>query len=197
MRPANPHKKIQILAKAIPLFASSGFSGVSIRDVARQAGMTPAALYHHFPDKQELYRQALKQAFSDRASRLTAVLKAGDSCQQRLTKIITYLCEDMAEDPDFLPLVQREMLDGNQERLKTLAKDVLGDVFLTIAELIREFSPSSDPHLVAISMVGMIMFHVESRTLRMHLPGGEMKHNEPEVFARHITDLLLDGLQQS
>jgi TetR/AcrR family transcriptional regulator len=195
MRPANPHNKVQILAKTIPLFASRGFSGVSIRDVARQAGMTPAALYHHFPDKQDLYRQALKQAFSDRGSRLTAVLKSEDTCEQRLTKFIAHLCEDMAEDPDFLPLVQREMLDGNQERLKALAEDVLGDLFVTIAELIREFSPGSDPHMVAISMVGMVMFHVESRTLRMHLPGGEMKHNQPEVFARHITDLLLHGLQ--
>jgi TetR/AcrR family transcriptional regulator len=196
MRPTNPRNKAQILAKAIPLFARQGFSGVSIRDVAKKAGMTPAALYHHFPDKQTLYKQALKQAFSDKGRRLTDVLKSTNPPEERLASFITRLCEVMSEDPDFFPLVQREMMDGNEARLKALAEDVLHDLYLAIADLSRELSSDLDSHLMAISMVGLVMFHVESRTLRMYLPGGEMKHNEPEVIARHITNLLLQGLKR-
>jgi len=46
-------------------------------------------------------------------------------------------------------------------------------------------------------MIGLVMFHVESRILRRYLPGKEMKHNELGVIAKHITDLLLNGIMKT
>jgi len=49
-----------IFHKTIPLFANSGFSGVSMRHIAKAVGVSIATLYHHFPDKQALYLRCIE-----------------------------------------------------------------------------------------------------------------------------------------
>jgi AcrR family transcriptional regulator len=43
-----------LLAAAVDAIVEHGYHGTSVRDVADRAGMSPAALYHHFPSKQVL-----------------------------------------------------------------------------------------------------------------------------------------------
>ena len=41
---------------AATLFAKGGFDGVSVDDIARDAGVNKAMIYYHFADKLALYR---------------------------------------------------------------------------------------------------------------------------------------------
>ena len=56
----------RILNCSIVLFARSGFHGVSMRQVAVAVGVTVAALYYHFKDKETLYLTAVKHIFNNR-----------------------------------------------------------------------------------------------------------------------------------
>lgn len=47
---------VQIFETACRLFAQRGFDGVSMRDLARECGVSKATLYHYFPDKDSLLR---------------------------------------------------------------------------------------------------------------------------------------------
>jgi AcrR family transcriptional regulator len=53
------HTKEAILQAALDVFAESGFRGGSLRDVAKRAGMTQPALFHHFPSKSDLLEAVL------------------------------------------------------------------------------------------------------------------------------------------
>jgi AcrR family transcriptional regulator len=46
---------LQILAEAGRLFASKGFEGTSMRDIALACGISKSLLYHHFSNKDEIY----------------------------------------------------------------------------------------------------------------------------------------------
>ena len=46
--------KERILETALELFAQSGYLGTSMSDIAKQLGITKAALYKHYTGKQEL-----------------------------------------------------------------------------------------------------------------------------------------------
>jgi AcrR family transcriptional regulator len=46
---------LQILAAAARLFASKGFEGTSMRDIAVACGISKSLLYHHFSNKDEIY----------------------------------------------------------------------------------------------------------------------------------------------
>ncbi len=45
----------KIILAAATLFASKGYEGTSVRDIARAVGVTQASLYHFFADKQEIH----------------------------------------------------------------------------------------------------------------------------------------------
>ncbi|MCF3593073.1 TetR/AcrR family transcriptional regulator [Rhodobacteraceae bacterium LMO-12] len=44
----------RVIAAAEELFTQKGFNGVSVRDIAKAAGIQPASMYHHFVSKEEL-----------------------------------------------------------------------------------------------------------------------------------------------
>ncbi len=51
-----PERMMQILVAASRLFATKGFDGTSMRDIAQECGISKATLYHYFPDKDSIIR---------------------------------------------------------------------------------------------------------------------------------------------
>jgi TetR/AcrR family transcriptional regulator, cholesterol catabolism regulator len=49
-----PDRRRQIVAAASELFASNGFDGTSIRDIAAASGVLSGSLYYHFSSKEDL-----------------------------------------------------------------------------------------------------------------------------------------------
>ena len=183
-----------VLSKAIPLFAKSGYEGVSMRGIAGAVGISGAALYHHYPNKQSLYLAAMALAFEDKAIGITTALEASGTAMQRLERFVAGFTDLIAKDPDFRALLQRELLDGDEVRLKLLADQVFMVPFQAMTALAKELAPDCDPHLMALSMVGLILFHFEATPVRQFLPGTRAKHNDPKLIARHVTRLLTKGM---
>jgi AcrR family transcriptional regulator len=46
---------LQILSTSARLFATSGYDGTSMRDIAEACGISKSLLYHHFTDKDEIF----------------------------------------------------------------------------------------------------------------------------------------------
>lgn len=63
-----------LLAAAREAFAARGYDGVSLRDVARQAGTTPAMVHYYFGDKSGLFGALLEEALGGVLSRVRAGL---------------------------------------------------------------------------------------------------------------------------
>ena len=179
-----------ILDTAIPLFAASGYSGVSMRTIAKQVGISAAALYHHYPDKQSLYLATMERAFADKSEGITTAVAKPGSTSDRLYAFVESFTQLMASDPDFRALFQRELLDGDDERLQLLADKVFGKAFKSVGELARELAPDIDPHMLVISMAGLVLFHFETAPVRRFLPGGKAKHNKVKVIVDHVYSLL-------
>ena len=55
MRGLNMKTKDKILIEALSLFSVSGFSGVSVRDIAKAVGIRESAIYKHYKNKQQLF----------------------------------------------------------------------------------------------------------------------------------------------
>src|SRR5579885_1226019 len=55
----------RLLASARQLFGANGFNGTSVDEVVRAAGVTKGALYHHFADKDALFRAVVEEVKAD------------------------------------------------------------------------------------------------------------------------------------
>ena len=54
----------RILAEAEHLFAEKGYKGVSMQAIAEAVGHTPAALYYHFPAKEDIFLAVLQDGLN-------------------------------------------------------------------------------------------------------------------------------------
>ena len=53
----------QILDSALKLFSHRGYGATSVRDIAEEAGLSKGNVYHHFPDKETIFRALLDRYF--------------------------------------------------------------------------------------------------------------------------------------
>jgi TetR/AcrR family transcriptional regulator len=197
VQPAKGNSKTEILERAIPLFAEAGFNGVSMRAIAREVSLNAATIYHHFHDKQTLYIAAMAHAFARRSEILSAALASDASPEKRLKKFTGALCQLIYSDPDFGKLIQREILAGDETRLRLLAEQIFQGFFTSLLDLCREIGSGYDPNMLAVSVIGLVVYHYQVLPLRRHLEGSKPEHNEPRVVAEHVIHLLLQGIGTS
>ncbi len=57
--------RARIMASAKEEFLEKGFEGASIRAIAKSAGVTSAALYRHFPSKEEIFSALVEPAIGE------------------------------------------------------------------------------------------------------------------------------------
>ena len=184
-----------ILREAVLLFAQTGYNGVSMRDIAGAVGISAAALYHHFPDKDALYLNAVQYAFADKAAGIREALKTTGSPEARLRRFVKTLVRIVGDDPNFRRLLHRELLDGDEARLKLLATEIFREQFDAISGLVREIAPGCDAHMLVLSISGLVIHHFDMSPLRRFLPGASPAHDDADYIVRHVTALLLDGLR--
>lgn len=81
--------KDPILQAAIENFQRLGYHGTSMRDIARDADVTVASIYHHFPSKQDILQQIMVQVLGDAISvTRSALVRAGSSPSEQLAAVM-------------------------------------------------------------------------------------------------------------
>lgn len=60
--------RAQILEAALNLFSHRGYGATSVRDIAADAGVSKGNVYHHFSDKETIFRELLNQYFQAMSS---------------------------------------------------------------------------------------------------------------------------------
>jgi AcrR family transcriptional regulator len=69
---------------AVRLFAARGYAATGIRDVAEEAGITTAALYHHMGSKQDLLVTIMRDAMHELIASARAALAEAESPADQL-----------------------------------------------------------------------------------------------------------------
>ncbi len=185
----------RMLDVAARQFAEKGFSGTSMRSIASAVGTTQATIYHHFPNKQALYLAVLARHFEAKTVDLPDELARIEDPERQLRALIHRLVQLVDEDERFRQLYFRELLEGDEERLRALADNVFGDLADFITGLLGQLAPRLDSHLMLLSLAGLVCHHLEARKLSPHLPAGKPRHQDLDVIAEHIAELLLHGVR--
>ena len=179
-----------ILNVAIRLFSEQGYRAVSMRNIADAVGISAPALYNHFADKKSLYEAAVAENFAARAESLLGVLHRPEAPFIRLQSFIELLCRQMSDDSEFRRLVQWELLNEDQGRLRYLAEDLFAPLFSGMMELLQELKPDADTHLLVIMIIGMIQKPFEMHPLASFFPASQPVHQDPAYIAQQVTRLL-------
>jgi AcrR family transcriptional regulator len=106
-------RRAAILAVAKVLFSDKGYHGVSVDEIARRLGVSPAILYRHFASKEALYEEVLNAIACKRESYVEAVVNSDGSFADVLRKITRIYIESVSKDPDYLRMELQSALEGS------------------------------------------------------------------------------------
>jgi len=190
-------KKEEILSVSGKLFAQNGYAAVSMRQLAGAANITPAALYHHYADKETLYDAVLRHVFTDKASSITDLTKGSGKPEAKLNDLILWLIKLFSSDVVFTKLLHRELLDGDGARIKLLARDVIEPALLQFEKLIQKIAPQKDAKSLAVSTIALISGHFQIRPILQELSGGPNSQNETLKLAEIVKEIVIGSASKA
>jgi AcrR family transcriptional regulator len=114
-------KKGDLLKASIELFAAKGYDGVSVRDIAKVAGVSEAALYKHFTGKEDMALYIFTAIITEYTQRVLRIKEKQIACLEKLCEIVetTYsLYEEYPAEIRFVLLSQYNFWDRVSEDIK-------------------------------------------------------------------------------
>jgi AcrR family transcriptional regulator len=154
---------------AIGLMGEEGYEGTSTRDIAAAAGVSVAALYHHFPSKLDLLREFLHEAHDVVNGRVAREIEvAGPRAVDRLdaavrTLIWSNLHDDWARKAALVSWREHGRLDQTDQRLIAKKRRQLIDLVEEVVEtgVADGDMATEEPRLVASAIVTLCVTVVD------------------------------------
>jgi TetR/AcrR family transcriptional regulator len=185
-----------LLRSARTVFAKQGYEAASVREIARQAGVDPALIVHHFGSKEGLWIAVVEQ-LTEKSSALvdaTVALSAARlSARERVKRALVLLIDVLFEDHDIgmffstAATEQGERLNVLLERLYRPYQEVF--VSLLADAMAAGKLKARDPALMYAMTLSAISNTISySHVLAKFSP----ITNHPEQFREAVLDLALE-----
>ncbi|MFC7623497.1 TetR/AcrR family transcriptional regulator [Microlunatus sp. GCM10028923] len=131
------------------LVETEGVGAVSLRRVAREAGVSPGAPYHHFPDRAALLSAICAQGFELLADRLTAATSDAGEPPDAVARAVAAYVAFARERPGHFQLMFRPELS---EPEKHPAVREAGDTALAVLTDLVDQLGVADPRALAMAL---------------------------------------------
>ena len=169
-RRSGAETRAALLEAARRRFASSGYEGATVRQIAADAGVDAAMVNRYFGSKEALFFEAAKPSPSlvEEIIRTAPRERVGE-------ELVRAIAEHMAEtEPVFVALLRSGSLDRAGDLLRSRLR---ADVRDRVLGLLEGRDAPLRAELAAAMIVGM-------STVRAMLPEGEIAAAEPDRLAR-------------
>jgi AcrR family transcriptional regulator len=99
----------QILSAAKGLFIQQGYHGLAMRQIAEALGVTKAALYYHFKDKEELFLAILEAYLDEMEVAMDSILAGSASSRDQVRRFVETVLAQPADQRAIIRLASQEM----------------------------------------------------------------------------------------
>jgi TetR/AcrR family transcriptional regulator, regulator of cefoperazone and chloramphenicol sensitivity len=193
----------RLLEAAGEVFAEHGFHHATVRDICEKAGANVAAAHYHFGDKEELYAAVFDYAKGCAGDELETRLTGVTNPEERLRVFAHFyltrffdrgrpawfgklVAQEMIQPTKVLDALVSERIRPNHERLKDIAREIIGrDVS---DEVLRNCAFS-------IAAQWTFYFHFGQIFRRLY-PQAEFDSAEIDRLVEHITKFCLAALKE-
>jgi len=189
----------RLVDAARELFTRRGFGEVPVREIAREAGVTPAMIAYYFGDKQGLYEAMLASVFDTLLARVKELAAQSPSSTAPVEAFIRLYVGTIAAQPWLPALLLREVIATDSgvrarfiERFASRAAALIPG--LLAAEIAGgALRADLDPKQAVLSLIGMCAFPFLAHPITGKVLGYELDADFAERLAAHASRLFLDG----
>jgi TetR/AcrR family transcriptional regulator, cholesterol catabolism regulator len=149
----------KILEGATAVFCEKGYEGASMRDIARQTGLSLAGMYHYFGSKERLLYLIQKHSFSTIVDRLRASLAHASGAEEGIHAFIQNHLEYFLAHPQAMKVLSHEdeVLTGEYGRQIAQLKR---EYYHLCRELLNRYKKEKglqfDSRMAILSLFGMM-----------------------------------------
>ena len=183
----------QILDQATRLFVTRGYNSISMREIAEACGVTKAALYYHFKDKEHLI-MAILEGYLDE---IEVLIKASRNVVGTIRAKISYMVRSiLIQDPEkraLIRLASQEMSNlSPQSRAyfgQIYYEKFVGQIEALLAEGVNAGELRSlDPKATTWILLGMMY--------PFFYPGHDREMGNPEEIIPFLVSVFFEGVSQ-
>jgi AcrR family transcriptional regulator len=147
MSEPNTGLRSRLVDVGVDLVTAEGVQALSLREIARRAGVSHGAPRRHFPTHLELLSAIARRGFEDLAARGTAALGDGTASprEQIATLGRVYLDFALTQRGMHELMFRHDLLESNELGLR----DASLPIFALLVDLVGRVRPDADPRLLA------------------------------------------------
>jgi TetR/AcrR family transcriptional regulator len=186
-----PTGRDKILDVSIRLFAEHGFSGVGMRNIAEESGITLPSIYHHFGNKEELYRAVETKLYSQHASSLLKVLHSAAAPEDKLRDFVKNLVEILVASPNYLKIMQRDLIEGKPDNHEFLVQMSIQGVFDELRQLLEKCTKGSGDGIQPIFLFSTILGFLTMRPVTMQIANYKFSKKSERQQLNMLVELVL------
>lgn len=185
-----------LLDAAARLVATEGAARVSLREIAREAGVSHAAPYHHFTDRESLLAEVAARGFDAMGEALAQGAGVGDASSSPLARLqgagVAYM-RFAAENPELYRLMFGGLL-SDRSRYGGLQSAADG-AFAVLLRLLGEEGAGEGGAAAPVALATWSTVHGLASLLIEGLLAEETRATSIDEIARQVTTVLGRGLK--
>ncbi len=188
-------RKEHIVAAAERVFASKPFHDVHIRDIAREAAISPALIYRYFPDQQALFVEAFLQNGARIIEVLDGLRLEDATGTQGLDRLVEGFINYLTENDLYFKMLVNFMLEGSLtpemlERVKAQDRMIFDRFDIVFRKIRPDGSLRVLSHALFASLSGIL---ISFRNYPDKTP--EELKNYMKFLGRVIRDMIAAGIE--
>ncbi len=163
--PNKTPRRQQILECLAAMLEASPGERITTSALARDVGVSEAALYRHFPSKSKMFEGLIEFIEETIFSRITLILAEEKSALKRCEKILTLLLTFAERNPGLTRLLTGDALTGETERLRTRIEQFFDRVETQLKQILREaeLREGVHPQLPIVAAANLLIALVDGR----------------------------------
>lgn len=138
MKTQKTSRKQQILECLARMLEASPGERITTSALAREVGVSEAALYRHFPSKSKMFEGLIEFIEESVFTRITIILAEENATLKRCEKIIGLLLNFAERNPGITRLLTGDALTGETERLRIRIAQFFDRVETQFKQILRE-----------------------------------------------------------
>ena len=181
-------RREHLLGTAARVFAAKGFHSTTMRDLARETGMSLAGMYHYVSGKDELLYLIQQQCFAAVLQGAQEALAPATDPRDRLERFIRHHVTFFAGHMNEMQVLSHEAESLNGERLNGI-NQLKRQYVALLTDMIRGVDGGRreiDSHVASYALFGMMNW-----IYNWYDPAGPVS---PETLSDQFARLFLDGL---
>jgi TetR/AcrR family transcriptional regulator len=138
MPPRKSQRRQQILEALAQMLEANPGSRITTAGLARQVGVSEAALYRHFPSKTKMFEGLIEFIEDTLFSRISIILTEEQTAAKRCEKMLMLLLVFTERNPGLTRILTGDALAGETERLHQRVAQLFDRFETQLKQVIRE-----------------------------------------------------------